>query len=123
MPIIDANRSFVRLPVFENTLDRGHLILQLGALSHAPLKHARETDALSDRQAHVRAVHRATAVIVQHEEAQRHQHDIQHAENIEPETEGAGRRDEDEPCGRMEILVTIELFREDFACSEGTDRR
>lgn len=36
------------VPVLKDALYRGHLILQLGTLTHAPLKHASETNTLRD---------------------------------------------------------------------------
>lgn len=86
-----------RVPVLKDALHRRHLVLQLGALAHAPLEHAGETDTLRDRQTYVSAVHRAATVAVHHEEAQRDQHDVQHAENIQPEAEGARGRDKKIP--------------------------
>lgn len=107
------------VPVLEDALDGGHLVLELGALAHAPLEHAGQPDALGDGQAHGAAVR----PLAHHEEAHGHEADVDQAEDVEVEAEGARGRDEDEPGRGVEVLVLVELVDEGLVGVERADRR
>lgn len=113
------NSDFSIIPILENALDGGHLVLKLGALSHAPLEHAGEADTLGDGQ-----THRAPVRLVAHyEETRGHEGDIKQAEYVEVEAEGPRGRDEDKPGRGVQVLMAIELVYQGLVSVERSDRR
>ena len=104
-PLLAWGRSgglglLVQLSVFHHSLHRGHEVLHLGRLPHAPLEVPGEEDAAGDGQSHVSPHH----LPAQEEEAVDHHGQVEGDEPVQPHSEPAGGGDEGEPGGAVDIL-------------------
>lgn len=61
--------------------------------------------------------------VLHQQKAERHGGNVQHANQLQPQGEGTGRRQKQIPGRGVQVLMLIELVREDFLRPKGPDCR